>query len=71
MAVEKIKKERKKGSGGARANAGRKALAKNERRQQLAISCTFAQKEAIVAAAEKEGITTAAYVLRACGVDKL
>lgn len=71
MAEEKIKKERKKGSGGARANAGRKAKPENERRQQLAISCTFEQKAAIVAAAEKEGITTAAYVLRACGVDKL
>ena len=52
-------------------NAGRKAKPENERRQQLAISCTFEQKAAIVAAAEKEGITTAAYVLRACGVDKL
>ena len=69
--TEKIKKERKKGSGGARVNAGRKAKPENERRQQLAISCTFEQKAAIVAAAEKEGITTAAYVLRACGVDKL
>lgn len=57
--------------GGARVNAGRKAKPENERRQQLAISCTFEQKAAIVAAAEKEGITTAAYVLRACGVDKL
>lgn len=68
MAEEKNKKERKKGSGGARANAGRKAKPENERRQQLAISCTFEQKAAIVAAAEKEGLTTAAYVLRACGV---
>ena len=56
--------------GGARVNAGRKAKPENERRQQLAISCTFEQKAAIVATAEKEGITTAAYVLRACGVAK-
>lgn len=60
--------EKKENRGGARPNAGRKRLAENEKRQQLAISCTAQQKASISEAAKKEGLTLAAYVLRACGV---
>lgn len=40
-------------------------------RQQLAISCSMAQKNAIQAAAKEVGLTTAQYVLKMCGVDML
>lgn len=54
-------------SGGARAGAGRKKLSEGGR-QQLAISCSKSQKEAISKAAAESGMTMAAYVLSKCGV---
>lgn len=56
-----------KGRGGKRENAGRKEKYKGGR-QQLAISCSITQKKAIQEAAKKEGLTTAQYVLKMCGV---
>ncbi len=56
--------------GGKRENAGRKEKYVGGR-QQLAISCSIAQKMAIQEAAKKEGLTTAEYVLRMCGVSSL
>lgn len=55
------------GRGGKRENAGRKEKYAGGR-QQLAISCSIAQKTAIQEAAKKEGLTTAEYVLKMCGV---
>ena len=56
-----------KGRGGKRENAGRKEKYEGGR-QQLAISCSITQKKAIQEAAKKEGLTTAQYVLKMCGV---
>ena len=56
--------------GGKRENAGRKEKYAGGR-QQLAISCSIAQKTAIQEAAKKEGLTTAEYVLRMCGVSSI
>lgn len=62
--TKELKKERR---GGKRAGAGRKEKYPGGR-QQLAISCSAAQKEAIQGAAEKEGLTAAEYILKKCGV---
>ena len=56
--------------GGKRENAGRKEKYQGGR-QQLAISCSIAQKQAIQEAAKALGITTAEYVLSKCGVSDL
>ena len=56
--------------GGKRENAGRKEKYAGGR-QQLAISCSISQKTAIQEAAKKEGLTTAEYVLKMCGVSLL
>ncbi|MBQ3648739.1 MAG: hypothetical protein II957_00895 [Treponema sp.] len=57
-------------SGGLRKGSGRKPLCEGGR-QQLAISCSKTQKEAIQKAASDAGMTTAAYVLEKCGVSTL
>lgn len=54
------------GRGGKRENAGRKEKYAGGR-QQLAISCSIAQKTAIQEAAKAAGLTTAQYVLKMCG----
>lgn len=56
--------------GGARPGGGRKMLYTGGR-QQLAISCSKAQKEAVQNAAKKRGITVAEYVLEKLGVSDL
>lgn len=56
--------------GGKRENAGRKKKYDGGR-QQLAISCSIAQKEAIQTAAKNNGLTTAEYILQKCGVSDL
>ena len=53
--------------GGKREGGGRKMLYECGR-QQLAISCSKAQKKAIQNAASEAGMTTAAYVLEKCSV---
>ena len=53
--------------GGYRKGSGRKPLYEGGR-QQLAISCSIAQKTAIQEEAKKQGLTTAQYVLKKCGV---
>lgn len=58
----------KKHHGGSRAGAGRKCTYTGGR-QQLAISCSAAQKDAINKAAAAAGMTTAQYVLKMCCVD--
>lgn len=55
------------GRGGKRENAGRREKYLGGR-QQLAISCSIAQKKAIQEAAKTLGMTTAEYVLNKCGV---
>ena len=49
---------------------GRKMLYEGGR-QQLAISCSKAQKDAIQKAASDAGLTVAAYVLEKCGVSAI
>lgn len=56
--------------GGKRENAGRKEKYLGGR-QQLAISCSIAQKQTIQEAAKALGMTTAEYVLNKCGVSDL
>ena len=53
--------------GGRRKNCGRKQLYKGGRKQ-LAISCGAEQKAAIQEAARQEGLTTAQYILKKCGL---
>jgi hypothetical protein len=67
---EILQDSKNKGRGGKRENAGRKEKYEGGR-QQLAISCSMAQKNAIQAAAKEVGLTTAQYVLKMCGVDTL
>lgn len=62
-----MEKKEENGWGGKREGSGRKMLYAGGRRQ-LAISLSQAQKDAIVQAAEKAGMTVAAYVLEKCGV---
>jgi hypothetical protein len=56
--------------GGARQGGGRKMLYTGGR-QQLAISCSSAQKEAVKRAAEENGQTVAEYVMQRLGVADL
>lgn len=62
--------QKKETWGGKRPNAGRKKKY-NGGRQQLAISCSLAQKEAIQIAAKNSGLSTAEYILQKCGVSGL
>ena len=52
--------------GGVREGAGRKKLYDGGR-QQLTISLSLAQKEAIKKAAESQGVSVAQYILDKCG----
>ncbi|MBQ3825299.1 MAG: hypothetical protein II811_04105 [Spirochaetaceae bacterium] len=53
--------------GGARNGAGRKRLYTGGR-QQLTISLSKEQKDAIKTAAENQNISVAAYILQKCGL---
>ena len=55
--------------GGPRPGSGRKPKAAEDRRVQLAISCTAKQKAAIVKTAADCGKTTSDFILWSCGVD--
>lgn len=57
--------------GGPRPGSGRKPKAAEDRRVQLAISCTAKQKAAIVKTAADCGKTTSDFILWSCGVDDL
>ena len=62
--------EKPKYSGYGYHGGGRKMLYEGGR-QQLAISCSKAQKEAIQKAASDAGMTTTAYILEKLGVTDL
>lgn len=62
--------DKKEPRGGKRAGAGRKPKYEGGR-QQLAISCSIEQKEAIQKAAGLEGVSVAEYVLKKLGVSEL
>ena len=53
--------------GGVREGQGRKKLYEGGR-QQVAFSCSMAQKEALQAAASAAGLTVSAYILQKLGL---
>ena len=61
---EKIKKERKKGSGGARPNAGRKRQGEEAKRTTVSFVCTPSEKIKLKELAENAGLSQSQFICR-------